>query len=407
LEANYDYTPGVYRKLVHAAVQGGSFAGAADILAEQAELKIEVKRLWRAVKRIGEERLAEEEAAAAAFEKLPLPAQQASPVEQVPKVACVEMDGGRLQVRDRQTPGDEQEAGATWWQEMKVGTLTSLHSEVAAADPCPELPATFADPGKMRQIAGEIKGFTAPAAESAQFAEPSQEADQEAPDERPGKPQPLVRSVIGLVAPVEKFGPRLAAAAYARGFHAAPRKAFLADGSETNWGVQRRHFSHYTPIVDFVHALMYVYAAAMAGRAAHEGWRAYRDWAQWLWSGQVERIIAALTERQAEVGLPVAKETGTPRAQVAETLRYLTNQCSRMNYPEYRRQGLPITSSYVESTIKQINRRMKGTEKFWSTGVNAMLTLVADQLSQTTVVPRFWNRRLERLTANACYHQGT
>jgi hypothetical protein len=41
-----------------------------------------------------------------------------------------------------------------------------------------------------------------------------------------------------------------------RGFHAAPRKAFVADGSETNWGVWRNHFSHYTPIVDFVHALM-------------------------------------------------------------------------------------------------------------------------------------------------------
>ena len=405
LETDYAYTPRVYRKLVHAAVQGGSFAGAADILAEQAELKIGVKRLWRAVKRIGEEGLAEAEAAA--FEKLPLPAQQQSPVEQVPAVACVEMDGGRLQVRDRHETRDQVAAKATWWSEMKVAALTSMHSQVATVDPCPELPASFADPGKMSRIASEIKGFTTPAAEPAAAQEPAPEESPEPQGERPGKPQPLVRSVMGLVGPVEQFGRRLASAAYGRGFHAASRKVFLGDGSETNWGVHRRHFSHYTPIVDFVHALMYVYAASMAGRVASEGWHVYREWAQWLWSGQVEQIIAALTQRQAELGLPEEQETGTPRSQVAESLRYLSNQQSRMNYAEYRRQGLPITSSYVESTIKQVNRRMKGTEKFWSTGVNAMLTLVADQLSQTNIIPRFWNRRLNRLTANPCYHQSS
>ena len=88
LEAHYGYTPRVYRKLVHAATQGGSFANGANILAEQAELEIGVKRLWRAVKRIGDERLAEEEAAAETYEELPLPAQQQSPVEQVPQVGC-------------------------------------------------------------------------------------------------------------------------------------------------------------------------------------------------------------------------------------------------------------------------------------------------------------------------------
>ena len=43
-------------------------------------------------------------------------------------------------------------------------------------------------------------------------------------------------------------------------------------------------------------------------------------------------------------------------------LRYLENQKSRIHYDQYRREGLPITSSHIESTIKQINRRVKGTE---------------------------------------------
>ncbi|MFA6445582.1 MAG: hypothetical protein WCV99_24870 [Sterolibacterium sp.] len=67
--------------------------------------------------------------------------------------------------------------------------------------------------------------------------------------------------------------------AYQRGFPGAARKAFVADGSDANWGVWRRHFSDYVPILDFIHAPTYVYAAAMAGHALKEGWRAYRAWA--------------------------------------------------------------------------------------------------------------------------------
>ena len=162
------------------------------------------------------------------------------------------------------------------------------------------------------------------------------------------------------------------------------------------WG---RHFSDYVPILDFIHALTYVYAAAMAGQALKEGWRAYRQWAQWIWSGQVDHVIAALELRQQALGEPTKETPKTaPSAIVATSLGYLRNQRSRMNYPEYRKQGLPITSTYVESTVKQINRRMKGTEKFWSQGVESMLTLVADHLGDTPTLTRFWRTRQKRLT---------
>jgi hypothetical protein len=252
----------------------------------------------------------------------------------------------------------------------------------------------------MREIAREIKGFTT--SESAVALQ----ADEAAPEfkERPGRPEMLVKSVVATSGDVEAFGPLLAAAAYERGFNAAPRKAFVADGSSTNWGVWSKFFSHYTPVLDFVHALMYVYAAAMAGRLASEGWATYRDWAQWLWGGQVDRIIAALELRQQELGLPEKGEKGTPRAQVASSLGYLTNHREKMKYDEYRRKGLPITSSHIESTVKQINRRLKGTEKFWDEGADPMFHLVADRLSQTNVVAAFWARRLQRIIHEACYH---
>ena len=54
-----------------------------------------------------------------------------------------------------------------------------------------------------------------------------------------------------------------------------------------------------------------------------------------------------------------------PRKVVATTLGYVENNRSRMNYAQYRREGLPTMSGLVESLIKQFNYRVKGTEKSW------------------------------------------
>ena len=75
-----------------------------------------------------------------------------------------------------------------------------------------------------------------------------------------------------------------------------------------------------------------------------------------------------------------------------------------MKYAEYRRLGLPITSSHIESTIKQINRRVKGTEKFWDQGAEPLLQLAADHLSETRDLDRFWKRRPHQLPSTRCYH---
>jgi hypothetical protein len=203
---------------------------------------------------------------------------------------------------------------------------------------------------------------------------------------------------------MEAFGERLVAAAYARGFHAARRKAFVADGGTSNWSVHKKFFSHYTAVLDFTHALCYVYAAAMAGRSFAEGWKEYCHWAQWLWEGATSRLITAVAERAQALGPPGEGDGDTsPRTIVAEARQYLTNQKSRMKYAEYRKLGLPITSSHIESTIKQVNRRLKGTEKFWDQGAEPLLQLVADHLSETPELDHFWNRRPSRLHPRRCY----
>ncbi len=402
-------SPVVLRKMVYAGSHATSFEQASADLKEEAELEISTQRVMRATKRIGMERVADRNAGVAEWEKLSLPEQRTSPREQVPRVACVEPDGGRIQIRERRAeeqptaeeqPAEEGRKGR-FWRESKVGCLLSMTSETSRGDPCPTIPEIFVDPRRIAKISREIKGFSAVGAATAN----AESCEPPASKKRPGQPEVLVRSVVATREKVEAFGKQLAAAAWQRGFMAAERKAFVADGSETNWSVWRRHFSRFTPIVDFIHALCYVFAGAMAGRAISEAWPEYCQWAQRLWGGQVEWVIAALRERQRMLGPPDANEPEeSPRSKVAETLCYLENQQSRMHYDEYRRQGLPITSSHIESTIKQINRRVKGTEKFWSGGgAEALLQLAADYLSDTHPLATFWRERMHRATGQRHY----
>ena len=141
----------------------------------------------------------------------------------------------------------------------------------------------------------------------------------------------------------------------------------------------------FIPILDIIQALTDVYSAAMAGRQSTEGAVIYLRWMTWVWQGQVTQVVASLAQRQLELGPPSAMTTETdPRKVVAETLTDLTNPQSRMNSPTYRRAGLPITSSWMESAVKQINRRIKGSEKFWTkTGGEDLAQLSADKLCDT------------------------
>lgn len=53
-----------------------------------------------------------------------------------------------------------------------------------------------------------------------------------------------------------------------------------------------------------------------------------------------------------------------PRKPIVDAARYLRNDRPRMDYPHYRRMGLPVTSALMESLVKEVNSRVKGTEMF-------------------------------------------
>jgi hypothetical protein len=75
-------------------------------------------------------------------------------------------------------------------------------------------------------------------------------------------------------------------------------------------------------------------------------------------------------------------------------------------YDDYRRQGLSIMTSAVESVIKMMNKRVKGSEKFWSEpGAEAILQLRADYLGETETMSRFWLEREAQATSHRPYRR--
>ena len=221
------------------------------------------------------------------------------------------------------------------------------------------------------------------------------EADPLGQDTKYEPPKVVSRQVLATRAAWPDFAPMVASAARDRGFQGASRKAFVADGSANNWTLQRRFFGSFEPVLDFVHALSYVYAAALVGRTFATGWACYQKWIALVWAGEVSKVIEELQARQAELGEPTADDPeGSPRRVVKKTLGYLSNHQGKMKYPEYRKAGLPVTSSLMESTVKQMNRRVKGSEKFWSEeGAEGILQLRADDLSDDEPLKRFWEQR--------------
>ena len=195
------------------------------------------------------------------------------------------------------------------------------------------------------------------------------------------------------------FGPMVAAEAQERGFYQASRRAFLADGAASNWWIQRAYFPHFEPIADFLHVLGYLYVAAWgAGTDDSQRWSLYVDWLRACWQGRVQEVIAALRVWHERLGEPPEGEEGDendPRCLVANALGYLENNQGRMQSPRYRRAGLPITSSLVESLVGEFNARVKSREKFWNrpAGAEAILQLRAAVLSEDDRFARFFAQR--------------
>jgi len=112
-------------------------------------------------------------------------------------------------------------------------------------------------------------------------------------------------------------------------------------------------------------------------------WSYYLTMARACWQGRVDEVTAALGEWLLGQGVDASHRLDDdPRQAVIDALRYLSNNRERMDYPRYRRLALPVTSALMESMVKEVNYRVKGTEMFWNapSGAEAILQVRAAAL---------------------------
>lgn len=207
-----------------------------------------------------------------------------------------------------------------------------------------------------------------------------------------------VRTVVATTRDSERFGWQMMAEVHRRRLDEAAGKACVCDGQKYNWTLYEQHLRPcgFLAILDIIHLISYLYGAARAasGKASVAAWELYQRWLLLAWSGQEQEVRRQVREQAHQAGeAPAEAPDDDPRVVLREAVGYLENNQGRMDYARYRRLGLPTSSAPVESVIKQVNRRIKGSEKFWlKGGAEAILQVRAAYLSQDERTRRYWSR---------------
>jgi hypothetical protein len=367
-------------KIEYAGANESSFARAAEALGRLAELPISAKHVQRISERLGHERAAQRNQDVERMKAGDLQRRYLEP----PKVAAIHLDAGKIRLRaDDGAPGVRQPR----WSDTKVGCLQTYTSAPCAQDPQPNPPKLFLDPPRVTRLCQEMEQVRGQPATRATAPQASGSLEAETVPERP---QRLVRTAVATMEGAEGFGWLVVAEAMRRGFYGAQRRAVVGDGGNWIAPLAAMHFPGWVLVLDFLHLLVHLYAAAMAAyrdqgrRGSFRAWRLYEQLLRAAWAGKVSQVRAVLQKQLDRLGPPPPRASGDhPRKVVSLVLQYVSNNAERMDYPRYRQEGLPVTSTLVESLIKQFNQRVKGTEKFWLRGgAEAILQSRAAYLSE-------------------------
>ena len=349
-------------KAIVASAHVSSYQIGAKLLEQLAGISISSRHLNNLTAKIGAELSKDRDARTAGYSEQPLP-RTPRRAETAIRLATVSIDGGRMQTR---LDGGGTGVHDPHWRETKNALFLRMNGVSFKEDPHPELPECFADRHCMKTL---LPGVESP--------ENNLKKDCRAVSRTRGeahrwRPEALFRTCLSSLTTSEKFGPMMAAEADSRGFYRAAKRAFVGDGLPYNWTIQQTHFPTFTPILDFVHAVEHVYAAARCVRNNEEAiWQIHLQWTNACWQGRVREVISQLRAEQQRIGKPPPDAAkNDPRKIIAETIGYFQNNAQRMNYPAYRRDGLPVTSALMESFVKELNQRVKGTEKFWNDGTS-------------------------------------
>lgn len=388
------YSPGLLKKIEYAGGNARSFATASESLERLAEFSISGKHVERLTERLGNERCDQRDQAVVAMQARTL----RSSYKQPPSVAVISVDAGKAQFREEESgPGVHQAR----WGDTKVACLQTYSDVSYDRDPQPEPPGAFVDPRRVERLCREMEHVRGTGVDQpGKKQEPEHPASKKKNKRKERKnrrhrPRRLVRTVVATTAKVDEFGWMVSAEAMKRKLYAAKKRAFIGDGG--NWidPLGQMHFPDWIPILDFLHLLVHLFAAARLSFASNgaAAWKLYERMLRDAWGGRVQEVIDTLKSQLAR--LRADRSAAKDACRVVElTIAYVERNREKMDYPRYRRLGLPVSSSLVESLVKQINHRVKGTEQFWNdSGLEAVLQVRAAYLSQDDRADKFHQQR--------------
>ena len=148
-----------------------------------------------------------------------------------------------------------------------------------------------------------------------------------------------------------------------------------------------------TIVVDFVHVLEYLWAAAWCffpeADPAAEDW--VRDHALAVLDAGARAVATGLRRRASAQHLPTSKPT-----KADEAARYLTSKADYLDYPTALKAGWPIATGVIEGACRHLVKdRMDITGARWSTqGAEAVLKLRAVRANHD--FDQYWRYHLER-----------
>ena len=176
----------------------------------------------------------------------------------------------------------------------------------------------------------------------------------------------------------DEFRPALWALAVQHDLPTARNRSVVADGALWIWDVAEDVCPDGTQVVDWFHAVEHLSEAAHAlypdDKNAKHRQRWLKTHKDHLYMGRIHKIIAALYRRE--------------RSDLAV---YFERHQRRMQYLEFRENGLPIGSGTVESGVKQYKQRLCGTGMRWNKD-NAQRMLVIRSASLSATFDDLWQK---------------
>jgi hypothetical protein len=222
-------------------------------------------------------------------------------------------------------------------------------------------------------------------------------------DGRDRDPQRLVTTYQATMRDTKALGAIARTESERRGIRQASMTVIIGDCG--NWidPLCREQFPSCVRIADYYHAAEHLHEAARAlhGVESPEARTEGDRLAGLLYEGRIDPLLDELKAERARLG-PAnegaeADPPTHPREALRKTIGYIEGNRHHMDYPSYRGRGWPIGSGVIESGVKQLGQRVKGSEKFWrEEKVETILALRCLWLSEDERWSRYWMRRQER-----------